>query len=208
MTAPSSVERLLAELKHGGPLTAAELGAALGISAEGARQHLLRLANAGLVEAHSRNSGVGRPAQYWQLTESSHGHFPDSHAELSQQLLTSTCRAFGEAGLKELLADRERTILNHYRAAMAGAATLAQRLARLAQLRSDEGYMARWERDGAAFLLIEDHCPIRRAADLCNGLCASELTLFRALFKGVARVERTRHLLGGDSRCVYRITPQ
>jgi predicted ArsR family transcriptional regulator len=41
---------------------------------------------------------------------------------------------------------------------------LASRVALLADIRSEEGYVARIERNGPDFLLIEDHCPICAAA--------------------------------------------
>src|SRR5438270_669056 len=55
-----AADRLLALLKTGGPRTAAELGAALGVTGEAARQQLVKLAADGLVEARSETHGVGR----------------------------------------------------------------------------------------------------------------------------------------------------
>ena len=63
---------------------------------------------------------------------------------------------------------------------------------------------ARKQRDGS-WTLVENHCPICAAAEVCQGLCAGELELFRRVLG--ARVERTEHLLDGARRCVYRITP-
>ena len=85
--------------------------------------------------------------------------------------------------------------------------TLRQRVKALTRLRTEEGYMAetRRNKDGS-FTLIENHCPICAAAELCQGLCSGELELFtKALGKGV-QVERTEHLMDGARRCVYRIT--
>src|SRR5262245_50211895 len=118
MAVSTSVERILAELKRGGPLTTGELASALGISAEGARQHLQRLANAGLVAASAENCGVGRPAQRWRLTEHSHCHFPDAHTDLAVQLLAGVRQVFGDDGVKQLASARENCMLTAYRTAL------------------------------------------------------------------------------------------
>jgi predicted ArsR family transcriptional regulator len=60
--------------------------------------------------------------------------------------------------------------------------------------------------DGS-FLLKENHCPICVAARTCQGLCRSELELFRRLLGPEAEVERVEHIIAGAGRCAYRITP-
>ena len=81
-------------------------------------------------------------------------------------------------------------------------------MARLADLRTAEGYMASWsaEPDGS-FLLIESHCPICAAAETCQGFCRSELAVFRGLLGPDVRVERVEYLLTDGRRCAYRIEP-
>src|SRR5262245_58547710 len=80
-------ERLLMLIKTRGPRTAAELGAALDVTAEAARQQLVKLAADGLVEATAPPRGVGRPAQVWALTAKGNARFPDAHAELAVNLV-------------------------------------------------------------------------------------------------------------------------
>ena len=59
--------------------------------------------------------------------------------------------------------------------------------------------------DGHGFLLIENHCPICRAAVACTGLCRQELEVFRAaLGRGIV-IKRTDHILAGARRCAYSI---
>src|SRR5690349_17733408 len=96
-------ERLLVLLKTRGPQTAADLGAALAITGEAARQQLARLAADGLVEATAEAHGVGRPAQVWDLTEKGNARFPDAHAELTVQLLRAVRSELGEEALDRLL---------------------------------------------------------------------------------------------------------
>jgi predicted ArsR family transcriptional regulator len=56
-----------------------------------------------------------------------------------------------------------------------------------------------------SFLFVENHCPICAAAAACQGLCRSELAIFRAVLGAEITVERTDHILAGARRCAYRI---
>jgi predicted ArsR family transcriptional regulator len=59
-TIQSTADRLLLILKTGGPQTAIELGAALGMTDEAARQQMMKLAGEGLVEGSTEVRGVER----------------------------------------------------------------------------------------------------------------------------------------------------
>jgi predicted ArsR family transcriptional regulator len=81
------------------------------------------------------------------------------------------------------------------------------RIEKLAQLRSREGYMAEWrQQDDGSFLLIENHCPICAAAQLCQGFCRAELEIFRSVLGIDVDVDRIDHILAGARRCAYRIS--
>jgi predicted ArsR family transcriptional regulator len=192
-------------LKTRGPQPAADLGTALGITSEAARQQLVRLANDGLVEAASEPRGVGRPTQVWGLTDKGHARFPDTHAELTVQLLQAIRSQLGEEALERLIAARAAESLAGYTAALEGADDLGERVRRLAEARTREGYMAECQRAEGGYLLVENHCPICAAATACQGFCWAERDVFQqALGQGVC-VERTEHIVGGDRRCAYRI---
>lgn len=202
---PSSRERLLHLLKTKGPQTAAALAKRLGMTAVAARQHLEPLEADGLVSYDERSRGVGRPAREWRLTEKAAARFPDSHGELAVAMLESMRQAFGEEGLDRLVALRTRAQIRAYRERVSPRAPLHRKVAALAAIRREEGYMAEWSREGKGFVLVENHCPICAAARTCQGLCAAELDLFRTVLG--ARVERTEHILAGARRCLYRILP-
>ena len=198
--------RLLYALKSAGPQTAAALGRRLGMTAVGARQHLARLLAEGLVAFAEHRESVGRPKRVWSITEAGDRQFPDNHAGLTLELIGAIRITLGEAGLDKVIAARERQALKTYRARLAGADGLRDKLKRFADLRSDEGYMAELQRDKAGFLLVENHCPICVAARACQGFCRSELQLFRAALGPAVAVERSEHLVAGARRCAYRIT--
>lgn len=198
---------MLLHIKTRAPISTAQLAQALDMTPEAARQQVHKLLAAGLIAGRQDAApGVGRPRQNWVLTEAGHRRFPDAHAQLSVQLIGSIRQLFGEAGLERLIAQREADARSLYQQTCT-AEPLGQRLAQLAAQRSHEGYMARVERDGADWLLLEDHCPICAAARSCQGFCRSELQLFQEVIGADARVTREQHLLAGAARCVYRITP-
>lgn len=204
----SAAERMLFQVKTRGPVSTAQLAQALDMTPEAARQQVNKLLAAGLVAGQQEVAvGVGRPRQNWVLTEAGHRRFPDTHAQLSVQLIASIRQLFGEAGLDRLIAQREADARTLYQRACTGK-TLGKRLEQLAAVRSSEGYMARVERDGRDWLLAEDHCPICTAARSCQGFCRSELQLFQEIAGPDAAVTREQHLLAGASRCVYRIAPR
>ena len=200
-----ATDRLLFVIKTKGPISTASLARELDMTAEAARQQVQKLVGANLIEGQMEApTGAGRPRQLWRLTEAGNTRYPDTHAQLSVQLIGAVREVFGENGLDELIARRETKMRADYLDACDGK-SLGQRLKQLAALRSDEGYMARVERDGKDWLLIEQHCPICAAAQICQGFCRTELELFRAVVGTGATVTREKHLLSGGGRCVYRI---
>jgi predicted ArsR family transcriptional regulator len=202
----ASTDKILFLLKSHGPQSAAELGEQLQMTSMGARQHLMTLEADGWVSFNDEARGRGRPVRLWHLTEQAWQRFPDSHSELTLQLIDNIQQLFGEVGMERLIAQREQQQLARYQAELTQPA-LADRLVKLKDLRTQEGYMAdlHQEEDGS-WLLWESHCPICAAARACRGFCRSELEMFRRLL-APARVEREQYLLDGDHRCLYRITP-
>ena len=200
-------DRLLFLLKTRGPQTAADLGTRLQITPEAARQQLLRLIDEGLVRAESEVRGVGRPVQVYQLAPAAQRRFPDTHAELTAQLIGEIREVLGEDALEKLIRVRETGTRQRYGALLSGEQSLARKIARLADIRNKEGYMATWEKEeGDSYLLVENHCPICAAASTCTGFCRSEQTIFEDVLGRDVRVERVEHLLAGARRCAYRIT--
>lgn len=200
-----TAQRILFFIKTRGPASTAALAQALEMTPEAARQQVQKLLTSGLIEGRQEaTAGVGRPRQNWVLTEAANRRFPDTHAQLTVQMIGSVRKLFGEEGMDRLIAQREADARATYLQACQGP-TLQKRLEQLAAVRTQEGYMARVERDADDWLLIEDHCPICIAARTCQGFCRSELQLFQEVVGADATVHREQHLLAGAARCVYRI---
>lgn len=200
-------DQLLFELKTRGPATTRNLAARVQITRQAAREHLKKLGEAGLVNYTKASVGVGRPGHAWSLTDKGHGRFPDTHAQMTVELIDSIRAEFGEQGLDRMIVRREQATMAKYEEVLRGVETLRERVDRLVWLRSLEGYMAEaTRRDDGTYTITENHCPICAAATACRGFCRSELALFERLL-APARVERAEHLLAGGRRCCYIVAP-
>jgi predicted ArsR family transcriptional regulator len=201
----SPINRILILLKTEGPQLASTIGDALGISSEAARQQLTKMAEEGLVEPVTEAaSGRGRPKQLWHLTVAGNRQFPDGHADLTATLLSTMVNQLGQGAVDAVISAREIDTLRRYRSEIDVASDLPSRVASLAAIRTQEGYMAdHWQEDDGSLMLVENHCPICAAACACSGFCRSELETFRTILG--AQVEREEHILLGARRCAYRI---
>jgi len=171
------------------------------------RQHLQALREKQWVTYVEERQPVGRPVKLWALTEQTSHLFPDNHQDLAINLLHDVQRAFGDEALERLLTERVQTQIRLY-AEKISAHHWRGRVKELAQLRSQEGYMAEViEQEDESVLLVENHCSIHAAAQACSKFCTNELEVFQALLGDAIAVERQEHILTGDRRCTYRIAP-
>lgn len=207
-TPGSGREGILFLLKTKGPQTAMRIAKRLSVTTMAVRQHLAVLQGEKLVDFTDERRKVGRPARVWQLTPKAYARFPERHEDLAVEMLQAIQRAFGDEGLERLAEERTRQQVESYRARMPGSdAPIEKRVAILARIRREEGYMAEWRRRRDGTLeLVENHCSIAKAARFCTKLCSCELQLFRTVLGEDASVERTEHILSGDRCCTYCIT--
>ncbi len=196
-------------LKTDGPLGSAQLAKRLGLTAMAVRQHLYALQSEKLVTAEERPVPVGRPAKFWHLTREADRLFPEAYAELNVALINALKDTFGDEGLDRVLVSRSARQQSNYAKRIRPADPLEKKLSELARVRTEEGYMAEVKSEnGGSYLLVENHCPICAAANACQGFCATELDLFRSVLGPSVEVERVEHIVSGDRRCAYRVTPQ
>jgi len=216
-------EKILSLLKVEGALTAKILASALGLTTMGVRQHLQALEDDGDISFEDKKAVRGRPTRYWSLTTQSNSHFSDRHEELTVQLIDSVKVIFGDEGLEQLITHREQTSFALYSERLASRPDLLGKLKVLAELRSEEGYMATVvvgegntvvsddesavsTGERAVYWLMENHCPICAAASKCLNFCRSELNLFQTLLAPYATIEREEHIVEGARRCAYKVT--
>lgn len=203
-----TIERILHIIKRQGTVTAKQIAAELRITTMGARQHLQSLEDDGIVAFHDVKVKVGRPTRHWALTQKGHGQFADRHGELTIQVIEAVEHLFGSEGLEKVTAEREAHTLHYYQQQLADCDDLFSQLQTLVQLREQEGYMAELQTVESGYLLIENHCPICRAAQRCPALCQSELNIFKQLLGEHCDIARSEHIIAGQRRCTYLIQPK
>lgn len=98
-------------------------------------------------------------------------------------------------------------MLSFYSKHLMGCQSIQDKLDCLTHIRTEEGYMAGWKKEGNHYLFYENHCPICTVVQQCQQFCQSELNILQQLFGSFAKIERTEFLMDDDRRCSYRITP-
>lgn len=199
-------EALLTILLRQGDATAAELADRLAISVQATRRHLRSLEDEGLVEASPAAEGPGRPSNHWRLTTKGQSHFPNGSETFALGLLDSLVGQLPEETFQGLLEQQARQQADDYRVRL-GTGPLAQRLARLVDLRRAEGYVAECCADGDSWLMREYHCSVMRIAEQFPCVCDQELQLIRHTFPDCC-VERVHWRLESGHSCGFRLTPQ
>lgn len=199
-------DKFLILLKTRGPQPTAVVASELGISNEGARFQLTKLSEDGLVSCRSVSKGVGRPTLIWELTDKGLTRFPNTHAELTVQLIDNVIDTLGEEALQAIIENREKKVAARYQQALTGAVTMEEKLTRLAAIRNQEGYMSEWAATENGFVFIENHCPICAAAKQCKNFCQAEFATFQQLLGNEVHINRTEHIVNGARRCVYEIS--
>jgi len=196
--------RILQLLKLKGPLSADEMRQELKITYMGVRQHLTPLEHDGLIRYHTEQRGKGRPTNVYSLTELGDEIFPRTYSQLTNNLLDTLRVLDGEDGIERVFGKRTEWLEAQYKARMVDKG-MEDQVQELAQIRTEEGYMADWEKlDQNIFVLWEHNCAIRQVARHCAQACSYELELFRRVLDN-AEVTSEGHIVAGDRACTYQI---
>ncbi len=201
-------ELLLLLRKHPG-VTVTDLAGRLSLTGMGVRRHLDALAAEGLVETVAcEKRARGRPPTGWRLTAAGAELFPRRYDALALDLLEDIADGLGPSAVDAAFARRTEKLVDEYDATLAGACRLEDRVAQLARIRDDAGYVAEWEQDDdGTLLLTENNCAVHRVAEQYPMVCAMELSLIRRVLGSDVEVTRVSHTMAGDAVCSYRIRP-
>jgi DeoR family suf operon transcriptional repressor len=83
--------------------------------------------------------------------------------------------------------------------------SLAQRVAELARILDEDGYLADHTRiDDSTWLVTEHNCAIFGVAMRYGQACSSEIEFIRAVMPDT-EIERISHMVAGEHHCSYRI---
>lgn len=206
----STRRKVLLLLRKQPGVTVAELASQLQLTGMGVRRHLDALASEGLVEPTTcARKGPGRPASGWRLSAAGLEMFPRRYDAVALDLLEDVAEHAGRDTLDAVFARRTDKLVAGYQAALADAQDLPERVAGLARIRDEAGYLAEWgQTEDGSFVLTENNCAVHRVAERYPTVCAQELSLIRRVLGPDVEVSRVAHTMAGDAVCSYRIRPR
>ncbi|UFJ39677.1 transcriptional regulator [Brevibacillus humidisoli] len=199
----STRNQILHMLKTKGPLPVSDMAIELGITEMAVRRHLNTLERDNLIKSSLVRQAMGRPTNVYSLSEEADELFPRNYHDLTLDFLHDLQDVDGPDKVEKLFRRREDRLEQNYRTYVQG--DLKQRVAALAELQNQKGYMVEWEHDdkNGTYYLKEYNCPISQVARQFHHACNCELSLFRRVLD--AEVEQTSCMAKGGDNCVYRI---
>lgn len=202
----STKREILLLLKREGEMDLDGLTEELSVSKMAVYRHIRDLEERGLVERFPVRTGVGRPRLGLRLAPDASALFPQAYSSLTTHALGFIEEELGREAVEKALRKRQSEVLGQYEARVR-AATLRERVAQLAKLRDEEGYMAEHkEAPGGALELLEYNCPILAVADRYWEACTVERDLFQRVLG--ADVETTHRVVAGNHVCRFLIRPR
>ncbi len=221
ITQPTSTKQdILQYLLKQGQGTAQELAESLDISPQATRRHLKDLEAEELIDHQSVQNGIGRPQYVYHLSRQGRDRtvtrfapsFPNRYGEFALSFLDTLMETVGEKQVIEVLRKQWQRKADEYRQQL-GKGSLRERVAKLAELRRQEGYMAelRPVEEGNShqgklekFILSEHNCAISEVAESYPTVCGHELEMFSAVLPDCL-IERTHWINQGEHNCGYLI---
>lgn len=201
-------ERVLAAVSERGPVTAAELGRLLGLTAAAVRRHLDALTARGAVVEHDPATGSrrgrGRPARAFVVSAAGHESLAADYDEVATQALRYLETTVGPEAVADFARQRATTLEARYAGHVAAAGSApAERATALVAALTEDGFAASARPVGAGQLagvqLCQGHCPVRHVAEQFPALCDAETDAFSRLL-GV-HVQRLATLAAGHHVC-------
>jgi DeoR family suf operon transcriptional repressor len=217
---PSTKQDILQYLLKQAQSTAQELAEALEVTPQAIRRHLKDLEAEGLIEYKSTQVGMGRPQHVYHLSRKGHvsvaarlaHRFPNRYEEFAVSLLDALTETLGQEQASSILRKQWERKARAYRDRV-GTGSVAERVAKLVEIRQSEGYMAQWyalkpsQLDNSVadqFILKELNCAISNVAESFPTVCGHELEMFAAVLPDCT-VERTHWINDGEHQCGYLI---
>ena len=194
---------VLLELKRAQPLTAKHLAGKLGVSPNAVRHHLKELEAEGVVTYGREQRGVGAPTFAYRLSAQGEALFPRRYEETLTNLLDHLSEKQGREAAVSLFEDHYADLTRRLQAELDGVAP-ERRLAAVAHVMNEAGYMAETDAGAGGFRLAEHNCAIRSVAERYPEVCAVEAKFLQTVL--AASVERTTHIVSGCNACEYAIT--
>lgn len=206
-------ERVLDRVLTRGPVSAAEVGRALGLTAAAVRRHLDALEEDGLVEvkAVSAARGAGRPSRRYVVTQQAQRRLGGDHLDVALSSLERLVELGGEEELRRQARRAFAPVEDAYAAAVGGRSLdLAERTRVLTEVLDEAGFAASVRRVGAGLAptlradqVCQGHCPLQGLPARHPEFCEEETALIARLL-GVD-VRRLSTLAAGGHVCTTHV---
>ena len=201
----STRDVILDSLKSTSEQKVDELAVVADVSPVTVRHHLNSLTAEGLVEKESVRRKVGRPYYVYSLTKQGHELFPKRYVSLTNRLLAEMKNQLPPDMIKGLFSAVVSDIIEEHRQQFEGR-PFEERLAFLVELLEQEGFLARWEKDGnGRYLLTEYSCPYLSVGSEHQEVCAFDKELMINVLQ--TPVQQHSCMLNGADCCQFTIQP-
>lgn len=182
--------------------TVKEIGAELGLTSTGIRQHLTVLERDGLVVAREDRGHVGRPALVYRLSEAGHALYPAKYDELANALIEEARGILGPQALQQLLRAVAMRFAAPYLPRLEGEPHAA-RVTLVGEILEERGNVAATTCEGGEYYIRKHTCPFWNVATRNSAVCALDVQFIRQLAGADARL--TTSLLRGDDCCTFHV---
>lgn len=205
----STRDQILSLLKINKQLTVSEMANQLDITEMAVRRHLNTLERDNIINTSLVRQAMGRPTNVYFLTKTGQEMFPRNYATLTVDLLRDIEDLNGEEMVHKLFERRKERMMEKYGSRITDQNTLDDKIAELARLQNEYGYMVEWEKDeDGNYLFKEYNCPISEIAQEYPVACKCELSLFQELL-GTDQVDcEVCMAVDSEPHCYYKITPK
>lgn len=199
----STRDTILHLLKTNDELSAKQLTDRLNITTMAVRRHIDALERDGFIASRTIRQPMGRPTAAYYLTEKAAVLFPNKYHAVALDLLEELVQESGENMVDKLFERRKESLYKKYAAKM-GDKTFQDKVAALAHIQNDNGYMVELtQTSDDEYEFVEHNCPIAQIANQYTHACQCELRLFESLLD--ADISRPECLAKGGKKCVYKI---
>lgn len=205
-------DRVMTAVLEHGPVTAAQLGALLGLTPAAVRRHLDSLTREDLIEIKlisNAKSGAGRPARRYVVSRRGQTEIGDDYLEIARLALDELAGSFGGEAVVEFAQRRFAKMEAKYQPQVdaAGSDVAARSKALAAALNKDRFVATSNSLNSgtpmAAEQLCQGHCPIQELASSFPEFCDAETEVFARLI-GVD-VRRLSTMASGGHVCTTHV---
>ncbi|MEO6811377.1 MAG: MarR family transcriptional regulator, partial [Isosphaeraceae bacterium] len=211
MALPRGVELsdqpLLDLIRRQGPLSIAEMAAAVEVTPTAVRNRLGRLVESGLIERRVDPGGRGRPRYLYQASPEAHKRLGQNYADLAVVLWNEMMHSVEDRELRRLLFGRiiDR-LADLYRSQLTGECWEG-RMVELGMLLHERGIEVEVVIGGGGTLpILKQHsCPYFELAEVDHAICALERKMFEKVLGRGLCLSQCR--LDGDRSCDFEAEP-